>query len=99
MINSHFSFALPVSRDRRPKPDLFDVLLRLHLGNFAIYGVYALAEEIVKVVQPLFLSGLVQHFAFQSTVDERHAYLYALGKGFFTRCEPKIQNWLKGPVS
>ena len=56
------------------------MLLRRHFRSFALTGFIALAEEMLRVIQPVFLSGLVQHFAFQSTVNTTQAYLYALGK-------------------
>ena len=65
-------------RNKR-NPSLLGVLMRLHFKNFILSGLYALVEEMLKVIQPLFLAGLIQRFAYGSTVTATQAYLYALG--------------------
>ena len=64
-------------------PSLTWTLIRVHWREFLMYGSLAFIEEMVKVLQPLLLAGLVQYFAFQSEVDVTEACLYALGMDDF----------------
>ncbi|XP_046668372.1 probable multidrug resistance-associated protein lethal(2)03659 isoform X3 [Homalodisca vitripennis] len=62
------------------KPSLLRVLLRTFgLNILSLGAMLALMEVVVKLMQPLFLGGLIEHFRQDSEVTKKDAYLYALG--------------------
>lgn len=64
------------------KPSLLRAIYRTFGGRFMIYGIVLLFEEIVRLVQPLFIGGLVRYFRHDAPLSSTEAYLYALGLVF-----------------
>lgn len=61
------------------KPSLLRAIRRTFGGRFMIYGIILLFEEILRLVQPLFIGGLVRYFRYDAPMSTTEAYLYALG--------------------
>ena len=61
------------------KSSLAKILFRIHWMDNLFYGFVAFCEEMIKVIQPLFLAGLIRYFAHESTVSVTQACLFAFG--------------------
>ncbi|XP_029968450.1 multidrug resistance-associated protein 4-like [Salarias fasciatus] len=74
------------AKDQRP-PNLAKALIKCYWRSYSLIGIYMFLQEIIKVVQPVLLGKLIEHFesydpAYPDEVYE--AYIYAAGIGLST---------------
>ncbi|CAN9497709.1 unnamed protein product [Ophioblennius macclurei] len=65
-------------------PNLAKVLIRCYWKPYSLIGIYMFVEEIIKIIQPVLLGKLIEHFeSFDPAYPEgvHEAYIYAAGIG------------------
>uniref|UniRef100_A0AAY4E1J1 Multidrug resistance-associated protein 4 n=1 Tax=Denticeps clupeoides TaxID=299321 RepID=A0AAY4E1J1_9TELE len=64
------------------KPKLTKAIIKCYWKSYAVLGVFTLVEEVIKVVQPVFLGKLIQYFERYDPANKQElyeAYGYAAG--------------------
>ncbi|XP_072539979.1 ATP-binding cassette sub-family C member 4 isoform X2 [Salminus brasiliensis] len=86
-LQSHWDHEVQTATKELRAPKLTKAIIRCYWKSYAVLGVFTLIEEVIKLVQPVFLGKLIQYFENYDPDDMGalfEAYGYAAGVSLST---------------
>ncbi|XP_073707299.1 ATP-binding cassette sub-family C member 4 [Garra rufa] len=85
-LQSHWNHEVEKATKELRTPKLTKAIIRCYWRSYAVLGVFTLIEEVIKVIQPVFLGKLIQYFESYDPDNSAlyEAYGYAAGVSFST---------------
>ncbi|XP_078147164.1 ATP-binding cassette sub-family C member 4-like [Centroberyx gerrardi] len=86
-LQRHWEYEVQKATKELRPPRLAKVIMKCYWKPYAVLGVFTLVEEVIKVIQPVFLGALIRYFENYDPEDMTSLYKalgYAAGMSFST---------------
>uniref|UniRef100_UPI003AAC6783 ATP-binding cassette sub-family C member 4-like n=1 Tax=Centroberyx gerrardi TaxID=166262 RepID=UPI003AAC6783 len=86
-LQRHWDYEVQKATKELRPPRLAKVIMKCYWKPYAVLGVFTLVEEVIKVIQPVFLGALIRYFENYDPEDMTSLYKalgYAAGMSFST---------------